>query len=163
MAYTGKQWPLKRERQVFVAYFPLHDVYRCINSLPKKKEGESMRHLVVVTLTLAFVIAAGIVVAQQQPATPSPWAYGFATPPGPAGANPPAPAAPPAGQGAAAAPDTTQHKLAGSTLSFTAAQIRDGNGPADWFPNDHPAMPEIVAHGRRDAQVIACSLCHYPN
>jgi cytochrome c553 len=24
-------------------------------------------------------------------------------------------------------------------------------------------MPEIVAHGRRDAQVNACSLCHYPN
>jgi cytochrome c553 len=24
-------------------------------------------------------------------------------------------------------------------------------------------MPPIVAHGRRDAQIIACALCHYPN
>src|SRR5688572_31605528 len=35
--------------------------------------------------------------------------------------------------------------------------------PADWFAGDHPAMPEIVARGRRDAGIIACSLCHYPN
>jgi len=33
---------------------------------------------------------------------------------------------------------------------------------ADWFPNDHPAMPGIVAHGRTPA-IRACSLCHYPN
>jgi cytochrome c553 len=124
-----------------------------------------MRKFVVLTFTLAFVIAAGVVAAQQQPATPSPWAYGFATPPGPAGANPPAPAAPPAGQAAAAAPapDATQHKLAGSTASFTVTQIRDQYGPADWFPSDHPSMPDIVAHGRRDQQIAACSLCHYPN
>jgi cytochrome c553 len=48
-------------------------------------------------------------------------------------------------------------------MSFTAAQVRDGYGPADWFPGDHPAMPDIVAKGKRDQQVIACSLCHYPN
>ena len=50
----------------------------------------------------------------------------------------------------------------GSTLSFTRQQISDGFGPADWFPGDHPAMPEIVAHGRRP-DVRACGLCHYPN
>jgi cytochrome c553 len=48
-------------------------------------------------------------------------------------------------------------------LSFTAAQIRDTYGPADWFPGDHPAMPDIVAKGKREQQVLACSLCHYPN
>jgi cytochrome c553 len=41
-------------------------------------------------------------------------------------------------------------------------QIRDAFGPADWFPGDHPKMPDIVAHGRRP-DVRACSLCHYPN
>jgi len=41
--------------------------------------------------------------------------------------------------------------------------VRDGFGPADWFPGDHPAMPAIVAQGRRDAMITACSLCHYPN
>ncbi len=128
-----------------------------------------MKNLAVLTLAIAFVLAAGAVAAQQQQAAPSPWAYGF---PGPA-TGPAAPAAAPAagpGRGqpgaapaAAPAPDSTQHKLEGSTLSFTAAQVRDGYGPADWFPGDHPAMPEIVAKGRRDAQITACSLCHYPN
>jgi cytochrome c553 len=55
------------------------------------------------------------------------------------------------------------HKLAGSTASFTATQVRNAYGPADWFPGDHPAMPDIVAKGKQEQQVIACSLCHYPN
>ncbi len=125
-----------------------------------------MRKLVSVTVALAFVLAAGIYVAQQQTATLSPWAYGFDSPPGPAAANP----APPAGGrggggggGQPPAPDTTQHQLPGSTMSFTLAQIRDGFGPADWYPGDHPSMPDIVAHGSRERQINACSLCHYPN
>jgi cytochrome c553 len=128
-----------------------------------------MRKFVVLTLALAFVIAAGVLAAQQRggASVPPPWAYGFATPPPAGGAPAPAPAPAPGGGGggaaAAPAPDTTQHKLAGSTMSFTAAQVRDGYGPADWFPGDHPAMPDIVAKGKRDQQVIACSLCHYPN
>jgi cytochrome c553 len=85
-------------------------------------------------------------------ADPPQWAYGTAPAPAPAGR---------AGQ--AAPPDnTTPRTLPGSTLSFTLPQIRDGFGPADWFPGDHPAMPEIVAHGKRP-DVRACSLCHYPN
>src|SRR5437867_7515900 len=115
----------------------------------------------VLTLALAFVVAAGVLAAQQQSAVPPPWAYGFASPPGPAGANP-APAAP-AAPAAQPAPAPTMHKLPGSTLSFPLAQIRDQFGPADWFPGDHPQMPEIVAHGKREQQVAACGLCHYPN
>jgi cytochrome c553 len=53
-------------------------------------------------------------------------------------------------------------KVPGSTLSFTRAQISDGFGPADWFPSDHPTLPDVVAHGRRP-DVRACGLCHYPN
>ena len=63
---------------------------------------------------------------------------------------------------AAPAPDVTPRTVPGSGGSFTLAQIRDGFGPADWFPSDHPPMPEIVAHGKRP-DVRACSLCHYPN
>jgi len=34
---------------------------------------------------------------------------------------------------------------------------------ADWFPEDHPAMPSIVASGRvGDPNATQCSLCHYP-
>jgi cytochrome c553 len=87
---------------------------------------------------------------------PPAWAYGFPEPGAPA---------PAAGQGArrpAAAPDNTPKRLAGSNLEFTSAQIRDGFGPADWFPGDHPPMPEIVAKGRRP-DVRACALCHLPN
>jgi cytochrome c553 len=83
------------------------------------------------------------------------WAY----------AIPPQAPAPPGGRGAAPAapaPDPTPHKVPGSDRSFTRAQISDGFGPADWFPGDHPAMPEIVARGRRP-EVRACGLCHYPN
>jgi cytochrome c553 len=72
--------------------------------------------------------------------------------------------APPAGAPAAPAapPDTSAKQVPGSTLSFTRQQIADGFGPGDWFPGDHPPMPDIVAHGKRpDAR--ACGLCHYPN
>jgi cytochrome c553 len=120
-----------------------------------------MRNFVgVLTIALAFVIAGGLVTAQQSKpgSVPPPWAYGFAAP-----ANPnAAPAAAPA-PAAAAAPDTTTHQLPGSTMSFTLNQIRDQYGPADWYPGDHPQMPDVVAHGKKEQQVAACSLCHYPN
>jgi cytochrome c553 len=87
---------------------------------------------------------------------PPPWAYGYP--------QPGAPAAPAGGggRGGPATPDNSPKRLAGSNLEFTLQQIRDGFGPADWFPGDHPTMPEIVAHGRRP-EVRACALCHYPN
>jgi len=47
-------------------------------------------------------------------------------------------------------------------MEFTRAQIANGFGPADWYPGDHPQMPDVVAHGKRP-EVRACSLCHYPN
>jgi cytochrome c553 len=53
--------------------------------------------------------------------------------------------------------------LPGSTLTFTAAQTRDPYAPADWYPNEHPPMPELVAHGRKADGIIACALCHHPD
>jgi cytochrome c553 len=105
-----------------------------------------MRRLVaLVVLGVASLGAPGRLRAAGEPPA---WAYAIPLPP-PAGA----PAAP---------PDTSIKQLPGSTLSFTRQQISDGFGPADWFPGDHPTMPDIVAHGKRpDAR--ACGLCHYPN
>ena len=108
---------------------------------------------------LAFAAAAGAataVLAAEGP--PPPWAYGFTAPPPPN--TPPAGPNPPQAQD-----NTTPHTLPGSKLSFTRAQIANRYGPADWFPEDHPAMPDIVARGKEWArpQVYACSLCHYPN
>ncbi len=100
---------------------------------------------------------------------PPAWAYGFATAAVPGAAAPAPPpgggrGAGPGGRGGGAPPvDTVKRTVAGSSQSFTGSQIRDTFGPADWFPGDHPVMPPIVANGRRDAQILACSLCHYPN
>ena len=99
----------------------------------------------VVIIALALVFAVGIPAATDAPPA---WAYG--TPP-----TPPPPAQP-------APDDGSMKSLPGSTLHFTVTQIRDAFGPADWYPGDHPQMPDVVAHGRRP-DVRACSLCHYPN
>lgn len=48
----------------------------------------------------------------------------------------------------------------GSTRTYTAAELNAFN-PPDWFPQDHPPMPQIVAHGRKP--VLPCALCHRPN
>ena len=58
--------------------------------------------------------------------------------------------------------DGTLRHIPSSPLAFTLTQIRDNSSPADWFPNDHPPMPNIVAHGHKP-EVTACSFCHYPN
>jgi cytochrome c553 len=127
-----------------------------------------MRRLIgVLTCGLACVLAvAALRGAAQHPS----WAYGFTEPPSPgapaAAAAPAAPAAP-AGQGTAAAPaaapDPTLHRLPGTDRTFTRAQLTSVAGPADWYPGDHPAMPDVVAKGRMGTALTACSLCHYPN
>ena len=62
-------------------------------------------------------------------------------------------------------PDTTGQKLslAGSKFTFTVAEITSPHSPADWFPEDHPPMPDIVAHGKQATRFRACAICHYPN
>jgi cytochrome c553 len=117
---------------------------------------------------LVGAVAVDVVAAPPKRSAPPDWAYGYATP---------VPAGTPRVQPAAAAPkpatpprprpfnpaDTVQRTVPGSDRSFTIPEIRNANGPADWFPGDHPPMPDIVAHGRPEANITACSLCHYPN
>jgi cytochrome c553 len=60
--------------------------------------------------------------------------------------------------------DTTVPKhLPDSSKTYTQAQIDDGFNPPDWYPQDHPTMPEVVAHGRKEADARACALCHLTN
>jgi cytochrome c553 len=102
-----------------------------------------MKALVCI-FTLAF--SAGL---SQSADGPPEWAYGIQTP----AVTPPAD------------PDThgeSLRHLPGNNLAFTKAQIGDRFGPADWYPGDHPSMPDIVANGRKP-EIWACSLCHYPN
>ena len=56
--------------------------------------------------------------------------------------------------------DTVQKHLAGSDRTYTQTQIDDGFNPPDWYPQDHPPMPDVVAHGRKAANARACALCH---
>ncbi len=50
----------------------------------------------------------------------------------------------------------------GSTLSLTRAQIDDLFNPPDWYPDMHPPMPGVVAHGNKGEGVRACAACHLP-
>lgn len=81
------------------------------------------------------------------------WAYGY---------KPASEPAPPKGERKNGPPANELLHLPGSSGAFTKKQINDPFGPADWFPGDHPKMPEIVANGRKP-KVWACALCHYPN
>lgn len=56
-----------------------------------------------------------------------------------------------------------QKQVPGSPKKYTQAQIDDPFNPPDWFPNEHPAMPEIVAHGGQRPAGRACAQCHLPS
>jgi len=55
--------------------------------------------------------------------------------------------------------DDQPKTLAGSTKSYTPKQIDDLSNPPDWFPDLHPPMPPVVAHG---TTTFACGSCHLP-
>jgi cytochrome c553 len=50
----------------------------------------------------------------------------------------------------------------GVKTTFTVAGVNDRFNVPDWYPASHPAMPQIVAHGRKP-DVFACGYCHLPN
>jgi cytochrome c553 len=52
--------------------------------------------------------------------------------------------------------------LAHSNRTFLPAQLFDRFAAPDWYPDDHPAMPDIVARGR-GPDIYACGYCHLPD
>jgi cytochrome c553 len=98
----------------------------------------------------AMSVCLGSLAIAQTPASSSPdWAYGV-------------PATPSAGGGGPRQPDTSPKHIPDSTQAFTQADLRDFFHVADWFPNDHPPMPEVFVHGR-PPDVRGCGMCHMPN
>ena len=93
-----------------------------------KKRGYVMRALV--SIAALGLLALPVAAHAQAPAQPLPeWAYPVAPAPKP--------------------PDATKPiTLPGSTKQYTQAQIDNRFGPPDWYPEDHPPMPEVVATGR---------------
>lgn len=59
-------------------------------------------------------------------------------------------------------PDDNLRHVPNSNAAFTTVQTQDLFNVPDWHPDAHPAMPEIVAHGRKP-DVFACGYCHLPN
>ncbi len=58
--------------------------------------------------------------------------------------------------------DDGQPKTApGSDKTYTRKQINDLFNPPDWYPDMHPPMPQVVAHGN-GTTVRACGACHLP-
>ena len=58
--------------------------------------------------------------------------------------------------------DGAQHQVPGSTKSLTVPQILDSFNIPDWHPEGHPALPNVVEHGRKPI-VRGCGYCHLPN
>ena len=115
-----------------------------------------MRTLVGVLGVLFFaVITVRVSVGAQTVASPA-WAYGV-----PPAEDAPAPP-PGAGPAGPRQPDTSLKHIPGSSQEFTLAHIRDYWDVGDWFPDDHPAMPNVVVHGRQP-HVRGCAMCHMPN
>jgi cytochrome c553 len=121
--------------------------------------------VIVVTIgALAALWASGAVQAQRQ--MPPAWPYAQPElPPGvvpdqvPAQVTPPyRPPTPP--DPSAPPPELLQAN--GSTLRFTQQQVSNSYGPADWFPESHAPMPDIVAKGKPPG-ARACGLCHLPD
>jgi cytochrome c553 len=67
------------------------------------------------------------------------------------------------GPGRAPLDNVTQEHVPDSSQGYTAAYIANLFSVPDWFPDSHPPLPDIVAHGNQQAMVQACGYCHLPN
>lgn len=94
---------------------------------------------VLISLSLTAALSAAAANAADNPD----WAY---------------PVTPPPGQ----LDNVAQLSVPGSTEQYTQAQIDDPFNPPDWFPNEHPPMPQVVAHGGARPAGRACAQCHLP-
>src|ERR1700732_5343767 len=100
--------------------------------------------LTMIGVTVSGAATAQAPAASSAPASPAsfpawayPWAPDFKAPPD----------------------DGVPRHVPDSTAAFTITQERDLFFAPDWHPDDHPAMPDVVAHGR-PPEVRACGSCH---
>jgi cytochrome c553 len=101
------------------------------------------------SMHLAAMAAASVVLAVAGSAAPSPeappaWAFPVKPDHAPADPQP--------------NPKTIEH-APGSKAAYTVAQLNDAWFAPNWFPDEHPAMPAIVEHGRKPGP-WPCASCH---
>lgn len=99
--------------------------------------------------SMSFVVAPAGAVAQSLPAVakegPPGWAYPVSAPDTSSGT----------------VGNATVLHVPGSAAGLTRAQTTDRFAPPDWHPQEHPAMPAVVAKGRQPS-LYACAYCHLP-
>jgi len=94
------------------------------------------------------------------------WAYGFDRPPLPGEKalpqNPPSRNLRPDED---AVEQTKLMHLPGTSAAYSRVDVRDGQNVIDWFPNEHPPMPNVIAHGPAalGQNKRGCGSCHLPN
>jgi cytochrome c553 len=94
------------------------------------------------------------------------FAYGFTTPAAPGDkALPQVPPSRDLRPEEDPAEQTRPRHVEGSSASYSRVDIRDGSNVIDWFPGDHPPMPDIIKHGpvRAGKEKRGCGSCHLPN
>jgi len=108
-----------------------------------------MRHFRLLASLFFLLISTFILLALSETPrqTPPSWAFALEPDSGPTTAKP---------------DDKIPRHVSGSDMAFTQAQTGDLFSLPDWHPTGHPAMPEIVEHGRKP-EVFACGYCHLPN
>ncbi len=99
---------------------------------------------VTAILSLGFLVAGGVCAAWADDDELPFWAY----PDTPTQAPPPK-------------DDGQMRTLPGSSKQFSLAELRNFFSPPDWYPEDHPPMPPLVAHGAQP-KAYACGFCHLP-
>jgi len=111
------------------------------------------RLIAVLLLAAAPLFAAGMAAQGAPPAVPPKpttqlpaWAY---------------PLPNPADQAFIRKDDGTPIRMPNSNRTYTLTQIDDNFNPPDWHPEDHPAPPASVLHGK-PPEARACGLCHLP-
>jgi cytochrome c553 len=126
-----------------------------------KRAAAVILGLACVAFGAAYVQAAGMLAKEPL------WAYGFLTPP--ARGDVWGRQGPPLGRTLRPDEDTEQQTrprhVDGSSAAFSLLDIRDGQNVIDWFPGDHPPMPDVVKHGpaRMGKLMRGCGSCHLPN
>lgn len=100
------------------------------------------RAIAIVARTAALLLICGSAVAPDNDAAPD-WAFPIYQ------------------KEVASVPESQLISVPGSDLLLNFRQVGDHFGTRDWFPEDHPDMPAVVAYGRAP-KLASCSFCHLP-